>query len=93
MSEYVKREAVLKSLEYCPIETSNADLVPAVLETIRRKIVRLPYMAAAPVVHGEWKYQINNGVYEAGCSNCGYFPGIRFWSSPYCPNCGAKMDG
>lgn len=52
-----------------------------------------PTIEAEPVKHGRWEPQTNNGVYELGCTECGYFPGIKFWTSPYCPNCGAKMDG
>ena len=40
----------------------------------------------------KWIYYPNNGVYDVVCSKCGYSPGILFWSSPFCPNCGAKMD-
>ena len=25
------------------------------------------------------------------CSKCGYSTGIRFWSSDFCPNCGAPL--
>ena len=45
----------------------------------------------APVVHGRWIHDINN-LY--GCSECG---GRETMSpkklKPFCPNCGAKMDG
>ena len=44
------------------------------------------------VKRGRWECRNNGGVFEPGCTACGYFPGIRFWSSTYCPNCGAKMD-
>lgn len=52
-----------------------------------------PAVDAVEVVHAKWEFMGNNGVYEQGCSNCGFCPGIRFWSSDYCPNCGARMDG
>ena len=45
----------------------------------------------APVRHGRWEMVPYNGVYDIRCSSCGYCPGIRFYSSNYCPNCGARM--
>lgn len=27
------------------------------------------------------------------CSVCGMNARNKFWDAPYCPNCGAKMDG
>ena len=40
---------------------------------------------------GEWIGIPNMGVYDIACSKCGYSTGIRFWSSDFCPNCGAPM--
>ena len=40
---------------------------------------------------GEWKGVPKIGVYNMACSKCGYSPGIRFYSSEFCPNCGAPM--
>lgn len=48
----------------------------------------------APVVLGEWK--TIDGT--SRCSECGYIPAYDnsiddLFYSPFCPNCGAKMDG
>ena len=40
---------------------------------------------------GEWVGVPNMGVYDTVCSKCGYCPGIRFWSSDFCPHCGSPM--
>ena len=40
---------------------------------------------------GEWIGIPNMGVYDIACSKCGYSAGIRFWSSDFCPNCGAPL--
>lgn len=40
---------------------------------------------------GEWVGVPSMGVYDTVCSKCGYCPGIRFWSSDFCPRCGAPM--
>lgn len=42
-------------------------------------------------VRGEWIGIPNMGVYDIACSKCGYSTGIRFWSSDFCPACGAPM--
>ena len=43
------------------------------------------------VWRGEWKGVPKIGVYNMACSKCGYSPGIRFYSSEFCPNCGSPM--
>ena len=46
------------------------------------------------VKHGEWvggKFDDYSGEYEEQCSNCKKYS--REYARPYCPNCGAKMDG
>ena len=43
------------------------------------------------VWRGEWACVPSMGVYDTACSKCGYCPGVRFWSSDFCPNCGAPM--
>lgn len=43
------------------------------------------------VWRGEWIGIPNMGVYDIACSKCGYSTGIRFWSSDFCPNCGAPL--
>lgn len=53
-----------------------------------------PTADVAPVVHGEW-ITIDD---TSRCSECGYIPAYDstiddLFYSPYCPNCGAKMDG
>ena len=43
------------------------------------------------VWRGEWIGVPRLGVYNMACSKCGYSPGIRFYSSGFCPVCGAPM--
>ena len=43
----------------------------------------------ADVVHGEW---IDFNIAEWKCSKCGYR--VERWNNtPFCPSCGARMDG
>ena len=60
-------------------------------EVLERIELLIPAAEVAEVRHGRLEYAPYNGVYDAKCSNCGYSPGIKFWDSPYCPNCGALM--
>ena len=44
------------------------------------------------VVHGRWHKP--TPCSQEFCINCGLTPKTNFgWLPPYCPNCGAKMDG
>lgn len=49
-----------------------------------------PVVDVAPVVHGHWKYEQDEGhsIYTGECSVCGY----RRRIDPFCGRCGAKMD-
>ena len=68
----------------------------------KRKIFKdlidgVPTVDAVPVVHGRWidnKDSIIGEIIERNCSVCGQrTTGLYDHFFPYCPNCGAKMDG
>lgn len=82
MSEYIKREQVLKLLE-------SAQAWGWSMNTLYDEIQALPAADVAPVVHGEWVLDAKNHAY---CSQCLYGRNIETqigWN--YCPNCGSKM--
>lgn len=62
-------------------------------------INRAPTVDAEPVRHGGWIERPTGayGAWQTWCSACGKHSGIGGIKSnrhkPYCPNCGAKMDG
>ncbi len=61
------------------------------VETIKEQ----PTVDAVPVVHGKWVYPSRNAEFVnreffSDCSVCGT---TYMDETPYCPNCGAKMDG
>ena len=61
-----------------------------------RRLLSIPAADVAPVVHGRWIG--SHGLFQGKCSVCGYmtFDKSADWARdywPYCPNCGAKMDG
>ena len=70
-----------------------------VAEYLGENMNKIPTIDAVPVVHGDWiiKPHGTYGQLRAFCSACGKHSGIGGIVSnqkkPYCPNCGAKMDG
>lgn len=84
MSEYIDKSALTNKLK-----SSGAigDFALYILGNF-------PAADVAPVVHGEWI--TIDGI--SRCSECGYIPAYDsaiddLFYSPFCPNCGAKMDG
>ena len=65
----------------------------------RKEMAEIALSALRPITReqvekvwkGEWIGIPNMGVYDIACSKCGYSTGIRFWSSDFCPNCGAPL--
>lgn len=97
MAEYIEREAAIakcREIAACewnhrasPVSWADA------YEQFAEDIEEIPAADVAPVRHGRWEC-------NKPCPVCG---GDRFdgldadiwadWEPPYCPNCGAKMDG
>ena len=92
MAEYIEREAFLTAFEIAPDEWCKG-------QTVRRILAELPAADVVPVVHGRWvdKPTGKYGNWQSWCSACGKHSGIGGIRSnqhkPYCPNCGARMDG
>lgn len=85
--EYIDREKAkrLLHIEYAYAAEQLLDEIPAA--------------DVAPVVHGRWVVRFD-GPYKRRrcyCSHCGKHSGVggiaQNQEKPYCPNCGAKMDG
>lgn len=52
-----------------------------------------PVADVAPVVHAYWKrVDKGDGGHDTVCSHCST-PIVTYLETPYCHNCGAKMDG
>ncbi len=61
---------------------------------------KFPTIDAEPVRHGQWVMKKERFLQWYACSECGSYPPRQHYASeirseltPYCPNCGAKMDG
>ena len=94
MAEYIDREAVVRRIEVTPL------LKYGIPKEVRDGVIDLvkiqPAADVAPVVHGRWEQDADGDWY---CTNCDETVAIcdsgkeRTYRKPYCPNCGAKMDG
>lgn len=91
MAEYTEREALLNSICY---ETCGIAFCGATNCAFIAKICSAPAADVSQVVHGRWE----NG--NPICPVCGEdkFKDLDAdiwcdWLPPFCPNCGAKMDG
>ena len=89
MAEYIERGAFIELVKDIPMWGSVAALFAD----------RIPAADVAPVVHGRWIVRFG-GPYNRRrcyCSHCGKHNGVvgiaKNQEKPYCPNCGAKMDG
>ena len=67
------------------------DLTDETVDTLLTALRPVSREQVEKVWRGEWVGVPSMGVYDTVCSKCGYCPGIRFWSSDFCPNCGAPM--
>ena len=86
MAEYIERETIKAAMIHYGFKSQDMTVTEFVED-------ELPAADVAPVRHGQWKC-------NKPCPVCG---GDRFegldadiwadWEPPYCPNCGAKMDG
>lgn len=97
MDEYIKREAALALIRPDdPNDERCAVTVATVKRLIRHVLTTAPAADVAPVVHGRWEQDADGDWY---CTNCDEVVAIcesgreRTYRKPYCPNCGAKMDG
>ena len=97
MTEYIERAAVHELVKSIPhYQMFNYDRTESRRgispDDVDFGVDKIPAADVAPVRHGRWETAPCNGVYDMRCSACGFAPGIRFYSSDYCPNCGALMD-
>lgn len=84
MAEYIERETYRKRL--ANLEGWCQDLRKPGLKQALEIFDEIPAADVAPVVHGRWI----KGSPNPYCSEC--FVECRD-EIPFCPNCGAKMDG
>lgn len=99
MDKYINREAFIEWLKRIPLTdlSDGRGLCRVIMEdNFKKAIKEMPegiVVDVEPVAHGRWKC-------AEPCPVCGRdrFEGLDAdiwadWEPPYCPNCGAKMDG
>lgn len=98
MAEYIERSAGVSILRAKANMAVLMDAAPY-FEKAAQMLEKLPAADVAPVVHGKWIVRFD-GPYKRRrcyCSHCGKHNGVggiaKNQEKPYCPNCGAKMDG
>ena len=107
MGDLISRSAMLEVLDESEriarkrVPDLQDDELRLKLKSIRKFIANRPAVDAEPVRHGTWKmccktlntdFATITGTYPT-CSLCGYVEYGVDKSTPYCPGCGAKMDG
>ena len=88
MSDYISREAAIdrlnKNLSACNHGTFSEMCYSDAIETVKH----LPAADVEPVRHGWWVDIWGNYT----CSECEYMWEDSGYKTPFCPECGAKMD-
>ena len=75
-------------MEWC---NNHYDFEVYTVGYISNLIKDMPTVDAEPVRHGYWiRWRDLNGIKRCKCSECIVSYGNM--DTPYCPNCGAKMD-
>jgi hypothetical protein len=85
MAEHIERAAAVKVVlrERKP---TNSVAQNRMLSTIQRDLLTMCAADVAPVVHGKWIKGPSNPYYSECFVECRD-------ETPFCPNCGAMMDG
>ena len=92
MPEYIRKQAVLNlidDLEFGNAIASDYDKVHE-FQKLYDAVESIPPADVAPVVHARW---IEDEYAYATCSHCGYEMEHPEEKTPYCPQCGARMEG
>lgn len=107
MGDLISRSAMLEALDESEriarkrVPDLQDDELRPTLKSIRKFIANRPAVEAEPVRHGTWEmrratlktdFATMTGTYPT-CSLCGHAEFGVDKATPYCPYCGAKMDG
>lgn len=99
MAEYIERKKLEEAFDNADPDVCESDMDGHSdwgfgRENVRDVIRGVPAADVAQVVHGRWgtcRVNLETWNYEEQCTRCRNFS--KEYGKPYCPNCGAKMDG
>jgi hypothetical protein len=97
MAEYIEREKAVNicTNQYKECLRKSDWCGDTVAWNIGFGIKQLPAADVVPVVHGRWVDNVDENGFLCNvwrkCSACGCLNYSK--KPPYCPNCGARMDG
>jgi len=106
MDEYINKETAIaiieeKQKELCPVGRYGRGYVYGTdrekydsWDEIIDALENVPVADVVLVAHGRWgtgRFNLETRNYEEQCTRCRNFS--KEYDKPYCPNCGAKMDG
>ena len=95
----IDANALLEEIQFRrPVIDTETKIVADCVAIARRAIVNAPTVDAVELVHGRWIEKVDMvESYLADCTEvfyeCSVCECANLGESPYCPNCGAKMDG
>lgn len=96
MAEHIDRETIeypYKTMSMWGLNSNTCKAYNEGVKAVEDYIANLPAANVVEVVHGEWIKDTTFdlcGIDYYKCSVCGKEQQIEY---PYCPNCGARMDG
>ena len=92
MDDIISRQDAIDALdgEFNITGRENAETIRDYINGVNKKLRELPSAER----RGRWKFNIDDEEWSWDepfkCTQCGKWNGIE---TPYCPHCGAKMDG
>ena len=92
MNDLISRQAAIETLdgEFNITGRENAETIRDYINGVNKKLRELPSAER----RGRWEFNIDDEEWSLDvpfkCTQCGEWNGIE---TPYCPHCGAKMDG
>lgn len=98
MSRYADLDALEKELNerltFLRERNGNYDQYTDGFDEAVDRVENFQTADVAPVVHAKWgtgRFNLETGNYEEQCTRCRNFS--KEYDKPYCPHCGARMDG
>ena len=96
IAEYIERATAVRAV-LRQRQPTNSVAQNRMLSIIQHDLLATPAAEVAPVVHGRWEMRSTGMAtdigpeYKAYCTVCNE-PNKQY-QPPFCPHCGAKMDG